>query len=201
MLLTPAERRLLALLVLLLGAGYAVTGLTHLGLVPTQGLAGSGATGGAVPGVKAPSGATEPVGAQGGPSDSAGESTGVGGRAIASGSADGAQGRRSGHAAPPATPGPQADTVGAPGAGRVTCSAERASPFRAGYLDLNAADSLDLLQLPGIGPSLAGGILALRRQRGRFDSVEELRAVRGIGEKRFAKLVELVDVGPACRTQ
>ena len=158
MLFTPAERRLLALLVILLGAGYGLTGLAQLGLLPAGWLTGPGAARGAVvPGDRGVSADSVVV--------------------------------------------VRADSSAAPSIGRVTLGAERASPFRDGYLDLNAADSLDLLELPGIGPALAGRILALRRQRGGFRSVEELHAVRGIGEKRFARLAELVGVPPACRTQ
>jgi hypothetical protein len=158
MLFTPAERRLLALLVILLGAGYGLTGLAQLGLLPAGWLTVPGAARGAA--------------APGEPGVAADSVVAV-----------------------------RADASAAPAAGRVTLGAERASPFHDGYLDLNAADSLDLLELPGIGPSLAGRILALRRQRGGFRSIEELRSVRGIGEKRFAGLAELVGLPPACSPQ
>ena len=55
-------------------------------------------------------------------------------------------------------------------------------------IDLNNATSAQLETLPGIGPSLAGAIIAERERRGGFRSVNELREVRGIGEKRFADL-------------
>jgi competence protein ComEA len=66
--------------------------------------------------------------------------------------------------------------------------------FVAGYLDLNAADSLALLSLPGIGPAYASRILAYRRAHGGFTSVEELRQVKGIGPKRLERLRALVAV-------
>ncbi len=48
-------------------------------------------------------------------------------------------------------------------------------------LDLNHADSLELLRLPGIGPGRVKSILKLRRERGAFKDAEELLDVRGIG--------------------
>lgn len=76
---------------------------------------------------------------------------------------------------------------------------ERARPvFRDGFLDLNRADSLDLEALPGIGPTLAGRILAYRRRVGGFGSVEQLREVRGIGPARLASLAGRVTVAGRC---
>ncbi len=47
---------------------------------------------------------------------------------------------------------------------------------------------------PGIGPTYAEAIIAERQRRGGFTSVNELRSVRGIGDKRFAELAPLVTV-------
>jgi competence protein ComEA len=63
-----------------------------------------------------------------------------------------------------------------------------------GPLNLNTATLDQLDGLPGIGPVLAAAILAERVRRGAFKSVNELRDVRGIGEKRFADLRDLVAV-------
>lgn len=61
-------------------------------------------------------------------------------------------------------------------------------------VDLNSATSVQLEELPGIGPALAEAIITERTRRGGFRSVNELRDVRGIGEKRFADLADLVTV-------
>ncbi len=61
-------------------------------------------------------------------------------------------------------------------------------------VDLNTATIEQLDTLPGIGPTLAGAILRERERRGGFTSVEQLRDVRGIGDKRFADLKPLVTV-------
>jgi competence protein ComEA len=61
-------------------------------------------------------------------------------------------------------------------------------------VDLNAASESDLDALPGVGPVLAGRILAWRAQHGRFSRVEELGEVSGIGDKLLAELTPLVRV-------
>jgi competence protein ComEA len=70
-------------------------------------------------------------------------------------------------------------------------------PYLDGYLDLNAADSLELLSLPGIGPAFASRLLAFRRTHGAFASVEDLLDVKGIGPKRLERLRAFVIVRPA----
>jgi hypothetical protein len=62
-------------------------------------------------------------------------------------------------------------------------------------LDLNRATADDLARLPGIDPGLARRIVAERVRRGRFDSVDGLRGVIGLGPKRLAALRGLVTVG------
>jgi len=63
-----------------------------------------------------------------------------------------------------------------------------------GLVSLNSATQVELEALPGIGPTLAGAIIAERERRGGFRSVNELRDVRGIGEKRFADLKDKVTI-------
>ncbi len=57
-----------------------------------------------------------------------------------------------------------------------------------GPVDLNAATLADLDGLPGVGPVLAQRILDFRGEHGRFNAVEELREVPGIGPSKFAAL-------------
>ncbi len=61
-------------------------------------------------------------------------------------------------------------------------------------IDLNTATTEELESLPGIGPVLAEAIIDERESRGGFRSVNELRDVRGIGEKRFEDLKDRVVV-------
>lgn len=59
-------------------------------------------------------------------------------------------------------------------------------------VDLNTAGRADLLQLPGVGPTLADAILAHRGEHGRFDAVDRLADVSGVGGKTLAKLRPLL---------
>ena len=59
-------------------------------------------------------------------------------------------------------------------------------------LDLNAATVEQLDALPGVGPVTAQRIVEWRTRNGRFATVEQLREVEGIGERRFGQLRELV---------
>ena len=87
--------------------------------------------------------------------------------------------------------------VGDPPAPDVATGGEQPAPpgeSPGALVDLNTATSEQLEELPGIGPALAEAILTERERRGGFRNVLELRDVRGIGEKRFADLVDLVTV-------
>jgi competence protein ComEA len=67
----------------------------------------------------------------------------------------------------------------------------------AGKVNLNTATVAQLEELPGIGPSLAARIVEHRQKNGAFKSVEDLMAVRGIGEKNFSKIQSYLTVGAA----
>jgi len=66
--------------------------------------------------------------------------------------------------------------------------------------ELNRADAAELEQLPGVGPRLAAAIDAHRRDRGGFRSVDDLRAVPGVGPVTIDKLRPLVKVEPPAAT-
>ena len=55
-------------------------------------------------------------------------------------------------------------------------------------INLNTATSEQLQEVPGIGPVTAEKILKMRKLHGPFKSVNELRAIKGIGPKRLAKM-------------
>jgi len=69
-----------------------------------------------------------------------------------------------------------------------------ATPGAAGPLDLNAATPEQLDGLPGVGPVLAQRIVDWRAAHGRFDSIDQLREVDGIGDSKFAQLRDRVMV-------
>ncbi|MFH8656633.1 helix-hairpin-helix domain-containing protein [Streptomyces afghaniensis] len=59
-------------------------------------------------------------------------------------------------------------------------------------VSLNTATADQLDTLPGVGPVLAQHIIDYRTRQGGFRSVDELREVNGIGDRRFADLRNLV---------
>ncbi|MGW8064770.1 helix-hairpin-helix domain-containing protein [Streptomyces ziwulingensis] len=84
-----------------------------------------------------------------------------------------------------AVPGPGGPVPG--GQGGPAAGAAPAAPVS---LSTATADQLDTL--PGVGPVLAQHIIDYRTRHGGFRSVDELREVNGIGERRFADLRDLV---------
>jgi competence ComEA-like helix-hairpin-helix protein len=62
-------------------------------------------------------------------------------------------------------------------------------------VNLNTATALELQQVPGIGPSTADKILKVRKSYGQVKSVDDLRAIKGIGPKRMEKMRKYVTVG------
>jgi competence protein ComEA len=83
-------------------------------------------------------------------------------------------------------------SAGAPGGDPAAGGAAGSPP--AVPIDLNRASAEELQQLDGIGPGLAGRILAYREEHNGFGDVEELADVPGIGPKRLAALRESVRV-------
>ncbi|NED09814.1 ComEA family DNA-binding protein [Streptomyces sp. SID6648] len=59
-------------------------------------------------------------------------------------------------------------------------------------LSLNTATAEQLETLPGVGPVLAQHMIDYRTENNGFRSVDELRQVNGIGDRRFADLQPLV---------
>lgn len=79
----------------------------------------------------------------------------------------------------------------APVAAGAPATAGSASPA---VLDLNSSSAEQLDTLPGVGPVIAGRIVAWRLAHGPFRSVEELGEVSGIGESILAQVRALVRV-------
>ncbi|MEW2508911.1 helix-hairpin-helix domain-containing protein [Streptomyces sp. NPDC046870] len=77
----------------------------------------------------------------------------------------------------------------APAGGSLTGSTGTGPPAP---VSLNTATVDQLDTLPGVGPVLAQHIIDYRTQHGGFRSVNELREVNGIGDRRFSDLRDLV---------
>lgn len=55
-------------------------------------------------------------------------------------------------------------------------------------ININTASKEELDSIPGVGPSTADKILDYRKEKGKFKSIEELKNVSGIGDKKFEKM-------------
>lgn len=61
-------------------------------------------------------------------------------------------------------------------------------------ININTATQKELETLPGIGPAKAGDIIAYRTQNGPFRTIDDIINVRGIGDKTFESLKELIRI-------
>jgi len=64
-------------------------------------------------------------------------------------------------------------------------------------IDLNRAEARELAVLPGVGPVLANRIVANRDRLGRFESVDDLGRVHGIGPKTLGQIRQICFVDAA----
>ncbi|MGW6059986.1 helix-hairpin-helix domain-containing protein [Streptomyces sp. NPDC055189] len=90
----------------------------------------------------------------------------------------------------PAAAGAAPAAPAVPGGAGPAAGSAGASP--AAPIGLNTATAEQLDELPGVGPVLAQHIIDYRTEHGGFRSVDELREVNGIGDKRYADLQNLV---------
>ena len=84
---------------------------------------------------------------------------------------------------PPRSP---ADSVSAKSSGSV------GPQLSAKSVNLNTATKTELLRLPGIGQAFADRILRYREEHGGFRAVGELKKIKGIGQKRYERLLPSV---------
>ena len=55
-------------------------------------------------------------------------------------------------------------------------------------IDINTADLETFIKLPGIGEKIAQNMIDLRSERGKFETLDELIDVKGIGKSKFNKI-------------
>lgn len=61
-------------------------------------------------------------------------------------------------------------------------------------VNINKADEKELQSLNGIGESLATSIVKYRKENGKFETIEDLKNVPGIGDSKFENIKEYIKV-------
>ncbi|RKZ27999.1 hypothetical protein DRQ26_02020 [bacterium] len=69
-----------------------------------------------------------------------------------------------------------------------------ARKLNAKKIDINSADEDELMKLSGVGRTLAKRIVEYRRKHGKFNNVNQLINVEGIGRKKLMKIKKLAIV-------
>lgn len=61
-------------------------------------------------------------------------------------------------------------------------------------ININKADESELEEIPGVGPAMASKIVNYRKENGEFKTIEDLKNISGIGEKKFEAMREYISV-------
>lgn len=77
-----------------------------------------------------------------------------------------------------------------------TSSSINSSTNKSNLININTASQKELEELPGIGPALAQRIIDYREKNGYFSTIEDIKKVSGIGDKRFEAIKDSITVGP-----
>ncbi len=81
--------------------------------------------------------------------------------------------------------------------GPVSALAQKTEMESTQRIDLNSATAKQLESLPGIGPTTAKRIIEHRTKVGKFERIEEIINIKGMGEKKFRKIKDRLVVQPA----
>ncbi|WP_206424857.1 helix-hairpin-helix domain-containing protein [Neoactinobaculum massilliense] len=79
-------------------------------------------------------------------------------------------------------------TAGGSQGGADTAGANSAGSAGSALININSASSVELEELPGVGPATAADIVTYRQEHGPFASVDDLENVPGIGPAKLAKM-------------
>lgn len=61
-------------------------------------------------------------------------------------------------------------------------------------ININQAEQSELEEIPGIGPKKAQDIIKYRTDNGGFKSIEEIKEIRGVGDKTYESLKDYIEV-------
>ena len=61
-------------------------------------------------------------------------------------------------------------------------------------ININKASKEELKQLSGVGDSVAQAIIDYRQKNGKFNTIEDIKKVPGIGESKFSNIQKMISV-------
>lgn len=61
-------------------------------------------------------------------------------------------------------------------------------------ININKATESELESLPGIGPSTAQKIISYRNEKGKFNNIEDIKNVSGIGDSKYNNIKDLISI-------
>ena len=61
-------------------------------------------------------------------------------------------------------------------------------------VNINTANEVELQRIPGIGETIAGRIVAYRKQNGKYKTIEDIQNVSGVGTSKFQKIKQYICV-------
>ena len=61
-------------------------------------------------------------------------------------------------------------------------------------VNINTADMVQLMQLPGVGEGTAKKIIDYRNSNGQFETVDQLKSIPGIGDKKYEKMKDMLTI-------
>lgn len=71
-------------------------------------------------------------------------------------------------------------------------SSNNTNSAKTSKININSATQTELETLPGIGPSTALKIINYRKEKGKFNKIEDIKNVNGIGKSKFNKIKEFI---------
>ena len=81
-----------------------------------------------------------------------------------------------------------------PDENRDSYSANNVTDSGEGTVNINTADAAALQTIPGIGPSKADRIIEYRESEGKFNEIDDIKNISGIGNKTFESIKEYITV-------
>jgi len=75
-----------------------------------------------------------------------------------------------------------------------TLEAQPQIPESTKMVNINTADIARLCTIPGIGKKMADRVISYRKKHGKFRKTAEIMKVKGIGQKRFNKIRNLLTI-------